>query len=178
MFRVGLQVEIPFSLTPSTHLSVLVSREGSKLPQAPHWPSSLGTQGGWAGRLHQEWLQGCECETGRTDSDHQGGCCPYLQINLLKPNPQCDGAWRWAVIGPRRQSSGERDQHLIKEAPESFPRCHVEAQQEDSCLCICRLSLALEIFYIFKWLFFFTVSLNITYTCSVTQSCLFAAPWM
>ena len=47
----------------------------------------------------------------------------------------------------------------------------MKAQQEDSCLCIYRLSLVLEIFYIFKW-FFFTVSLNITYTCSVTQSCL------
>ena len=118
MLRVGLQAEISFSLIPSTYLSVLVSRDGSELPQAPHWPSSLGTQGGWAGRLHQERLQRRECEIRRRDSDHQGGCCPYPQINLLKPNPQCDGAWRWAVIGSWQQSF--QGSASYKEAPESF----------------------------------------------------------
>lgn len=59
-----------------------------------------------------------------------------LKIHVLKPNPQCDGIWKWALGDEQvvRAEPQHRNSALIRrDSRELFhPFCHVSTQQGDS----------------------------------------------
>lgn len=74
--------------------------------------------------------------TVETESYRQNVCVPP---KLFKPNPDCDGVWRWGlweVIGPAGWHPDEWSHCLDKRNPRELPCpfCHMVKQWENGCV--------------------------------------------